>query len=95
MSDSTRGDGALFNGIFIRYFVKLVREPALDAELRQRYADYLTRLAGILVDEGLNRETMIYGGRWHMPQPADTPSELTAHLSGCMLLEAVCLLNKK
>lgn len=95
LSDSIRGDGALFNGIFIRYFVKLLREPALDAELRQRYADYLIRLASILADEGLNRETMIYGGRWHEPQPADTPSELTAHLTGCMLMEAVSLLNQK
>ncbi|MBQ9446957.1 MAG: AGE family epimerase/isomerase [Victivallales bacterium] len=95
LSNSERGDGALFHGIFFRYLVKLALEPAVEAELREQYKDYLTRLAAILVDEGLNRETMLYGGKWHEAPPADKPSSLNAHVTGCMLLEAVCLLNQK
>ena len=95
LSDSERGDGALFHGIFFRYLVKLALEPAVDAELREQYKTYLTRLATILADEGLNRKTMLYGGRWHQPPSTDKPSSLNAHVTGCMLMEAVCLLNKK
>ena len=95
LSNSERGDGALFHGIFFRYLVKLAREPAIDAEVREHYKTYLTNLATILADEGLNRETMLYGGKWHEAPPADKPSSLNAHVTGCMLMEAVCLVNKK
>ena len=95
MSNSERGDGALFHGIFFRYLVKLAREPAIDAEVREHYKTYLTNLATILANEGLNRETMLYGGKWHEAPPADKPSSLNAHVTGCMLLEAVCLLKQK
>ena len=94
LGDATGGDGGLFHGIFFRYFVRLIKEPALDDATRQRFSDYLTRLATVMVKEGLNHETMIYGGRWRNPQPADRPSALTPQLSGCMLVEAMCLLNK-
>ena len=95
LSNSERGDGALFHGIFFRYLVKLAFEPAVEAELREQYKAYLTRLATILANEGLNRETMLYGGKWHEAPPADKPSSLNAHVTGCMLMEAVCLVNKK
>ncbi|MBR4899480.1 MAG: hypothetical protein IKZ46_00940 [Victivallales bacterium] len=95
LSNSERGDGALFHGIFFRYLVKLAQEPAVDAEVREYYKTYLTSLATILASEGLNHETMLYGGKWHEPQPADKPSSLNAHVTGCMLMEAVCLVNKK
>lgn len=92
LGDATGGDGGLFHGIFFRYFVKLIKEPALDASTRKRFSDYLIKLARVMTTEGLNRQTMIYGGRWHEAQPADRPSALTPQLSGCMLIEAVCLI---
>ena len=95
LGDATSGDGGLFHGIFFRYFVRLIKEPALDADTRKQFSDYLTHLADVMVNEGLNQQTMIYGGRWHEPQPADKPSALTPQLSGCMLIEAVCLLNRR
>ena len=95
LTDSERGDGALFHGIFFRYLVKLALDPAVDAELQEQYKTYLVRLAAILADKGLNHETMLYGGRWHEPSPVGKPSSLNAHVTGCMLMEAVCLLYKK
>ena len=95
LSNSERGDGALFHGIFFRYLARLALEPAVDAELRELYKTYLTQLATILINEGLNHETMLYGGKWHEAPPADKPSSLNAHITGCMLMEAVCLLNRK
>lgn len=94
LGDATDGDGGLFHGIFFRYFVKLINEPALDAAKRQEYAGYLTRLATVMADEGLNQKTMIYGGKWYEKQPDKEPSALTPQLSGCMLMEAMCVLKK-
>lgn len=42
---------------------------------------------------GLNPVTMLYGGKW-WEAPADGESVcLTAHLTGCMLIEAMCTLE--
>lgn len=89
-SDAPNGDGGLFHGIFFCYFAQLVNSKGLDATTRQRYVDYLVKCATVMADEGINKHTMLYGGRWHQA-PADNDKVcLTAHLTGCMLMEAVC-----
>lgn len=93
LSDAPQGDGGLFHGIFFRYFVKLANEPALDASVREKFGKYLTSLADTMYEEGLNHNTMLYGGRWRQA-PADNEAVcLTAHLTGCMLAEAMCVLK--
>ena len=93
LSDATRGDGGLFHGIFFRYFVRLINEDALDKVIRKEFHDYLTGLATIMVEEGLNHQTMLYGGSWHKALGDDDLANLTPHLSGCMLMEAMCVLK--
>lgn len=93
LGNSTSGDGGLFNGIFFRYFVRLINEPDLDANARARFHAYLTHCATVLADEGLNRETMLFGGNWHKAPATGDAVSLTPHLSGCMLMEAMCLLK--
>ena len=93
LRNSKGGDGGLFNGIFFRYFVKLVNEPALDAATREKFHRYITRCATVLAENGLNRNTMLFGGDW-WKAPADTAKVcLTPMLSGCMLMEAMCVLK--
>lgn len=93
LSDASHGDGGLFHGIFFRYFVKLANETALDKATRRRFHDYLTGLATVMSEQGVNKNTMLYAGRWRKA-PADGESVcLTAHLTGCMLMEAMCVLE--
>lgn len=93
LSDAAYGDGGLFHGIFFRYFVKLANEKALDKATRLRFHDHLTKLATTMAAQGVNKNTMLYGGRWRQA-PADNDSVcLTAHLTGCMLMEAMCVLE--
>lgn len=88
-SDATEGDGALFHGIFFRYLANLILEPDLDATTRQTFTNYMFHCADVMTREGINHETMLYGGRWHEPTPANVPVALNAHLTACMLIEAV------
>lgn len=93
LKDDPKGDGGLFHGIFFRYFAKLINEPALDEAHHARYLEFITRSAETLVEHGLNPVTMLYGGKW-WEAPADGESVcLTAHLTGCMLIEAMCTLE--
>jgi predicted alpha-1,6-mannanase (GH76 family) len=93
LSNSTTGDGGLFNGIFFRYFVRLINEPALDSGNREKFHRYITRCATVMADQGINHETMLYGGNWHKAPASEEPVALTPHLSGCMLMEAMCILK--
>ena len=90
LGDAPGGDGALFHGIFFRYLANLIVLPELDAAARQELTDYLLNSATVLVREGVNPQTALYGGRWRQPCPADEPSSLNAHVTGCTLLEAAC-----
>jgi len=93
LSNATTGDGGLFNGIFFRYFVKLINEPDLDLVIRQKYHRYITNCATIMADQGVNRKTMLYGGNWHKAPASGEAVALTPQLSGCMLMEAMCVLK--
>ena len=93
LRDAPGGDGGLFHGIFFRYFVKLVNEKSLPMETRKELHRFITHSATILANEGLNPTTMLYGGKWREAPANDTPVSLTAHLSGCMLMEAMCVLE--
>lgn len=93
LSDATDGDGGLFHGIFFRYFVKLINDKTLDTPTRQKFHDYLTNLATVMADNGINHRTMLYGGTWWQAPADDAAVGLTPHLSGCMLMEAMCVLK--
>lgn len=93
LSDAPDGDGGLFHGIFFRYFVKLINEPVLDSASRTKFRAYITHCATVMAEQGVNPHTMLYGGRWRKA-PADHENvALTPHLTGCMLMEAMCVMQ--
>ncbi len=93
LDDATGGDGGLFHGIFFRYFVKLINEEDLEMSTRKRFHDYFTNLATVMAEEGVNHKTMLYGGRWRKAPANDDVVGLTPHVTGCMLMEAMCVLK--
>lgn len=94
LPDAVDGDGGLFHGIFFRYLANLIVLPALDDAVRRELAGYLQQSAAVMISEGVNPSTCLYGGRWRQPQPVEQPSALTPQLTACMLLEAVCKVNR-
>lgn len=93
LSDAPGGDGGLFHGIFFRYFVKLINDVSLNTEIRRRFHAYITNLATVMASEGINQRTMLYAGRWHQAPADNDIVPLTSHLTGCMLMEAMCILQ--
>lgn len=91
--NATSGDGGLFHGIFFRYFVRLINEPDLDDSRRREFHEYITRCATVMSRQGVNRITMLYGGNWRKAPADDASVPLTPHLTGCMLMEAMCILK--
>lgn len=90
LSDAPSGDGGLFHGIFFRYLANLIVLPELDSDVRKELTDYLLNSAAVMTSQGINPQTMLYGGHWHEFQPTEQPSALTPQLSACMLMEAAC-----
>jgi predicted alpha-1,6-mannanase (GH76 family) len=93
LKDNGTGDGGLFNGIFIRYFAQLILHPDLPEATRKRYLIFLEHNAETLWMEGTNKSIVLFGTYWGNSPAGAT--ELTVQLSGCMLVEAVALLQNE
>lgn len=91
--NATSGDGGLFHGIFFRYFVRLINEPDLEIVAREKFHRYITHCATVMAEHGVNHQTMLYGGNWRKAPTNEESVILTPHLTGCMLMEAMCILK--
>ncbi len=87
------GDGGLFKGIFVRYFTQLILQERLDTPVKKRYLQFMKFNAETLWNQGTNKSGPFFGPNWRV-KPGTTVG-LTEQLSGCMLIEATALLDKK
>lgn len=85
------GDGGLFKGIFVRYFVDLMQQERLDATTKKRYIQFLKYNAETLWKQGTTHPAILFGPNWRI-KPF-TSVGLTEQLSGCILIEAMALLK--
>lgn len=93
LKDEGTGDGGLFKGIFIRYFTDLICQEHLEPSDRKRYILFLKHNAETLWNEGTTKPAILFGPDWRTSPGSSTG--LTEQLSGCMLMEAVALLENK
>lgn len=87
------GDGGLFKGIFVRYFTQLILQDRLDAGAKKRYIQFMQLNAETLWKQGTAKPSVLFGTDWRK-KPAGSTG-LTEQLSGCMLIEAMALLEDK
>lgn len=87
------GDGGLFKGIFIRYFTDLIRQERLESPDLRRYIQFMKFNAETLWNDGTTQSSVLFGPNWRQKPGATTG--LTEQLSGCMLIEAMALLEKE
>lgn len=81
------GDGALFKAVFIRYFVQLLDEPALDAAYRNKFVNFFNHNAAIAWTRGIaDKRQILFGPSWTEGPMGAT--ELNAQISGATLMEA-------
>ena len=92
------GDGGLFKGIFIRYFVKLLLEKELNAHDRERFVNFFNHNAEVLWTKGvMNWNELIYHHNWAriVLDPNDKRvTDLPCQVSGCTMIEAKAFFEK-
>ncbi|MCG8309161.1 MAG: hypothetical protein MI975_17345 [Cytophagales bacterium] len=93
LKDNGSGDGGLFNGIFIRYFTQLILHEDLPEATRKRYIIFMKHNAETLWTEGVKKQNVLFGTFWGNPPSGAT--DLTVQSSGCMLMEAIALLENE
>ena len=86
------GDGGLFKGVFVRYFVKLIQDEGLTQSESKRFASFLDNCANSLWTKGIiSTDDPLFGPDWSRN---DGNKDLGTHVSGAALLEAKALLER-
>lgn len=92
LRDEGNGDGGLFKGIFMRYFVQLILEKDLDPIYKKKFITFFNNNAETLWRKGVRKQDLLFGTAW-TSAPAGT-TQLTSHTSGCTLMEAKAYYEK-
>lgn len=92
LRDEGNGDGGLFKGIFIRYFVKLILDDNLEPIYQKKFITFFNNNADILWRKGVNKSDLLYGSSW--AKGAEGSTQLTIQTSGCTLIEAKAYYEK-
>ncbi len=89
-------DVNLFKGIFIRYFTRLIMHPDLPTAKKEKYIEFIEYNAKSFVTYASSANNyaslLLYNYGWYF-KPKN--SFLRGQTSGCMLLEALALLEKE
>lgn len=90
-------DVNLFKAIFVRYFVRLIMHKDLPADKRKKYIDFMEDSAKCLWTRAtlINGDTTLFGHRWWEYPKGDIAVQLRTQTSGCAMMEAMALLQKK
>ena len=92
-AEQVDNDVNLFKGIFIRYFTNLIMNPDLPSDKKEKYIRFIEYNAKVLLTYATDDEnTMIYNYGWYFKPKT---SYLRGQISGCMLIEALALLESK
>lgn len=91
LKDEGKGDGGLFKGIFIRYFVKLLMDENLKETDRERYLTFFNNNAKVLNEKGTSGE-YLYSTSW--AKPGDWSNDMPTQVSGCTMIEAKAFFEK-
>ncbi|MEG1380576.1 MAG: glycoside hydrolase family 76 protein [Bacteroidales bacterium] len=86
LRDEGNGDGALFKGLFMRYFVELILEKDLDPIYKKKFYTFFNNNAEVLWRRGVRKNDILFNSNWTSAPGLST--ELNAQVSGCTLIEA-------
>lgn len=89
-------DAGLFNGIFIRYLLKLTTLKALVPAIKDKFIMYIVDNAESLWENGKATDPhghVLFNEDWSVPPSVEGAIELSTQLSGQMLMESAAYLQ--
>lgn len=93
LRDEGSGDGALFKGIFMRYFVQLLERDGLQDAFRLKFENFLHNNGRVTWLQGADQNFLLFGSSWAQRPSGD--AQLTAQTSAAMLFESIAYFEKK
>jgi predicted alpha-1,6-mannanase (GH76 family) len=96
LRDEGTGDGGLFKGIFIRYFVKLINDTHVDKATRQKFYNFMVHNATTAWTTGMNKTgnyQSLFNTNWAVPRTQSGAANMQEQVAGCTLLEAMNVLQ--
>jgi predicted alpha-1,6-mannanase (GH76 family) len=94
LKDEGQGDGGLFKGILVRYFIELTQQPTINSTDKEKFTEFMKFNAETFYKKGIFRPSMFSGNNWKVAPAAGANTDLTTQLSGVMLIEAAAKLDK-
>lgn len=86
LRDEGKGDGGLFKGILMRYFVRLMKDPDIDPQNARKFSDFFNHNVQVLWTNGTTAPLYLFGPDW--TKAPGTSTQLTSQTSACMTIEA-------
>lgn len=86
------GDGGLFKGIFIRYFVQFLEIDGIPEAFQTKFENFLYHNAKVAWQQGMDEGVWLFGPAWTQ-KPVGT-TQLTSQSSAAMLFEGVAAFKK-
>jgi predicted alpha-1,6-mannanase (GH76 family) len=90
--DEGSGDGALFKGIFMRYYSPLCLEKKLSKAYREKFYLFLKHNAEVAWTQGQISPNALFSANW--VKPAKEETSMNAQVSACTLFEALSRIEK-
>jgi len=91
LRDEGAGDGALFKGIFIRYFVDYLSLEEIDPLFKAKFKNFLINNGKVAWTRGTDPNVLLYSPSWTTVPVGNT--QLTSQSSAAMLFEALAIMN--
>jgi len=94
LRDEGNGDGELFKGIFMRYFVDMLNEKDLDQSYRNKFVTFFNNNAVVLWTRGVaDKRQIFFGPKWENGPQGST--SLNGQTAGATMLEMKARFDKK
>ncbi|MBE8713771.1 glycoside hydrolase family 76 protein [Sphingobacterium hungaricum] len=87
LRDEGNGDGALFKGIFIRYFVDYLSLEEINPLYKNKFENFLINNGKVAWTRGNDNNVLLFGSSWGTVPVGNT--QLTSQTSAAMLFEGL------
>lgn len=86
------GDGALFKGIFVRYFIEYLKRDGINEAFRSKFENFIRNNGKVAWQQGQDTGILLFSPSWTQKPLGQT--QLTSQSSAAMLFEGLASFEK-